>query len=60
MAFTPDANFQLLDQSCFPLDGMGVKERLKELQQLSKDGVINSATVDQGLITSTVMHVFEG
>ena len=45
---------QLHDQSCFPVDCVGVKDKSEELQQLSKDSVINSTTVDQGLITSAV------
>ena len=56
----PVASFQLLHQAGCLILSMVTKDGLEELQDLLKDSVINSTTVDQGLIISTIAHVSEG
>ena len=51
----PDsARLQPLDQTCLTAHGVALEDRLKLLVEFCKDLVVDSTTVDQGLIISTV------
>ena len=57
---TPDlAWLQPLRQAGQLIHSMVGKDRFEELQELSKDLVINSTTVDQSLVIPTIMHAPE-